>query len=92
MHFENGHLYHIYNQGNNKQKIFFDRDNYVFFLRKIRTHMLPYCDVLAYCLMPNHFHLMVSVNEVQLATHSSDDSKSSDELATKLRTFNIKTQ
>jgi putative transposase len=88
MHFEKGHLYHIYNQGNNKQKIFFDRDNYVFFLRKIRTHMLPYCDVLAYCLMPNHFHLMVSVNEVQLATHSSDDSKSSDELATKLRTFN----
>jgi len=64
MHFEKGQLYHIYNQGNNRQKLFFDRENYLFFLRKMRLHLLPYCDVLAYCLMPNHFHFMVVVNEL----------------------------
>ncbi len=62
MHFETGYLYHIYNQGNNRQKIFFNRENYLFFLKKIRGHVKPYCDVLAWCLMPNHFHLMVRVN------------------------------
>ena len=27
---------------------------------------MPYADVLAWCLMPNHFHLMVYVREVEL--------------------------
>ncbi len=66
MQFDTGHLYHIYNQGNNRQKIFFDRDNYLFFLRKIHKHVLPFADILAWCLMPNHFHLMVYVNRVEI--------------------------
>ena len=61
MNFEKGYIYHIYNQGNNKQKIFFNRGNYLFFLKKIKTHILPYADILSWCLMPNHFHLMVYV-------------------------------
>lgn len=60
MHFEANNLYHIYNQGNNRQNIFFSRDNYLFFLRKVQQHILPYADVLAWCLMPNHFHLLVA--------------------------------
>ncbi|MDP3431826.1 MAG: hypothetical protein Q8T04_02520 [Bacteroidota bacterium] len=66
MQFESGHIYHIYNQGNNRQKIFHDRENYLFFLRKIRTHILPFADILAWCLMPNHFHLMVYVNHTEV--------------------------
>ena len=68
MEFEKGNLYHIFNQGNNKRKIFFEHKNYLFFLEKIRTYILPYADILAWCLMPNHFHLMIRVNEVELAT------------------------
>ena len=63
MHFEANHLYHIYNQGNNGQKIFFTRENYLFFLKKIQDHLLLHCDLLAWCLMPNHFHLMVKVRD-----------------------------
>jgi len=63
MQFEKGYVYHIYNQGNNRQKIFFNRENYLFFLRKVRTYILPYADIISYCLMPNHFHLMVLVHE-----------------------------
>ena len=65
MQFKKDYLYHIYNQGNNKQNIFFKRENYIFFLRKIKAYILPYADILAWCLMPNHFHLMVLVNEVE---------------------------
>lgn len=64
MQFDSGHLYHIYNQGNNRQKVFLERENYLFFLRKIHKHVVPFADILAWCLMPNHFHLMVHVNQV----------------------------
>ncbi len=37
MQLESGHLYHIYNQGNNKQQIYFNRENYLFFLKKVRN-------------------------------------------------------
>lgn len=66
MIFGKDHIYHIYNQGNNRQKIFFKRDNYLFFLKKIRQYIIPYADILAWCLMPNHFHLMVLLNNEEL--------------------------
>lgn len=72
MYFEKEHLYHVYNQGNNKQRIFFTRENYLYFLRKIRTHILPYSAVLAYCLMPNHFHLMIKVLDTTKGFASSE--------------------
>lgn len=55
--------YHVYNRGNNKQPIFFNPGNYLFFIKKIRTQILPVADILAYCLMPNHFHLIIHANE-----------------------------
>ncbi len=58
-----GRIYHIYNRGNQRQPIFFNRDNYLFFLQKVRTYWLPYCDILCYCLMPNHFHFLIKTNE-----------------------------
>ncbi|WP_243347964.1 hypothetical protein [Parabacteroides sp. FAFU027] len=73
MFFEEGHLYHIYNQGNNKQQIFFNRENYLHFLRKINTHILPHADILAWCLMPNHFHLMVYVNALTVTVEADTD-------------------
>ena len=66
MQLEKGYLYHIYNQGNNQRKIFFKQENYIYFLEKIKTHLSPYVDIIAWCLMPNHFHLMVLVKEEEL--------------------------
>ena len=71
MQIEKGYIYHIYNQGNNRQKIFFNSENYLFFLRKIKTNILPYGDILAWCLMPNHFHLMVLVNKTSVQVKKS---------------------
>ncbi len=70
MNFEEEYIYHIYNQGNNRRKIFFKSANYLFFLKKIETHIVPYADILAWCLMPNHFHLMVFVKKRNLESDS----------------------
>jgi len=66
MNIEKGYIYHIYNQGNNHRKIFFNEKNYLFFLEKMKTYITPYADILAWCLMPNHFHFMVYVNETAI--------------------------
>lgn len=62
MDFANGQIYHVFNRSNNAQTVFFARENYLFLLEKLRKHILPHADILAWCLMPNHFHLMISVN------------------------------
>ena len=56
-------LYHIYNRGNNKQKIFFNEGNYVYFLRKCHQYLKPVSEILAWCLMPNHFHFLIEVTD-----------------------------
>jgi putative transposase len=61
MHFEPDQLYHVYNRGNGKQRIFFNKGNYLYLLKKIREEWSPYADVLAFCLMPNHFHFIIRV-------------------------------
>jgi putative transposase len=66
MHFETGHIYHIFNQGNNRDKIFFEEKNYYFFLEKLKTHVIPFTDILAWCLMPNHFHFLVYVKKTEV--------------------------
>src|SRR5665647_3601389 len=71
---EQGHIYHIYNQGNNRQKIFFNRENYLFFLKKIGEHILPFADILAWCLMPNHFHLIVALSDRVTSSLQNDQS------------------
>jgi putative transposase len=61
MIFEEGQLYHVFNRGNNSQRIYFNRENYLFFLNKIKRYILSYADILSWCLMPNHFHLMIYI-------------------------------
>lgn len=66
MQFYENQLFHIYNQGNNKRQIFFSEDNYEFFLWKMRAYLLPFGDLIAWCLMPNHFHWQFYVRKVNL--------------------------
>ena len=68
MEFFENELYHIYNRGNNRQQIFFNPDNYLFFLEKVRKFILPHCDILAYCLMPNHFHFLINADNRTIST------------------------
>jgi REP element-mobilizing transposase RayT len=55
--------YHIYNQGNNRERIFHEDADYIEFLKLFRKYVLPNCETLAYCLMPNHFHFLIQATE-----------------------------
>lgn len=74
-------LFHIYNQGNNRKKIFYSRDNYYFFLEKMKTYLLPYGDLISYCLMPNHFHWQFFVRHTEINISDEPDNP-------KVRTLN----
>src|SRR2546421_11366474 len=63
MQFLPGHIYHVYNQGNNRQKMFHDDSDYFIFLNLYRKLLWTNCDTIAWCLMPNHFHFMILVDE-----------------------------
>lgn len=53
--------YHFYNRGNNRQAVFFEPENYVYFLKGIKKYLLGFVEVIAYCLMPTHYHILVRV-------------------------------
>ena len=59
MHYESDSLYHVYNRGNNGQQLFFAPAHYHYFLRLFKQHVAPMTSVIAYCLMPNHFHFLL---------------------------------
>lgn len=73
--FRAGEVYHVYNRGDNRDDIFLDDSDYIAFLVRLkivlgllnpqavqlRIRAVPQdsFSVLAYCLMPNHFHLLI---------------------------------
>ncbi|MFH6998376.1 transposase [Flavobacterium sp. FlaQc-57] len=60
---EAGQYYHIYNRGNNKENIFIEEKNYRYFLEKMKKYILPIADVYAYCLLKNHFHIVLRIKD-----------------------------
>jgi REP element-mobilizing transposase RayT len=58
---ELGQYYHIYSRGNNRENLFFEDRNYPYFLALYARHVAPVADTYAYCLLPNHFHLLVRI-------------------------------
>ena len=55
-----GYCYHILNRSNKKSRIFHERADYEQFLALIhRAQARIHVPILAACLMPNHFHLVV---------------------------------
>ena len=63
MKLKSGEIYHVYNRGNNRQRLFYEEENYLYFLTKVRQYIVPNCDILAYSLMPNHFHFLIHANK-----------------------------
>ena len=60
---EPGKFYHIYNRGNNRENLYYNNGNYEYFLRKYDHYLTDYIDTFAFCLLPNHFHLLVRVKD-----------------------------
>ncbi len=65
-----GSTYHLFNHANGRENLFLEAKNYDFFLGRLSLHVLPVAHIYAYCLMPNHFHLLLKIrNEQELTTH-----------------------
>ena len=61
-----GYPHHIIERGNNRERVFMDSmdyETYLFFLSKYSEE--KEAAVLAYCLMPNHIHLLVKPSKVE---------------------------
>lgn len=67
--------YHIYNRGVNKRRIFIDNEDYTVFLNLLKrylsntpikdnkgreyTSLFDRIELLSFCLMPNHYHILI---------------------------------
>lgn len=58
---ENGNYFHIYNRGNNGIDVFFDSESYYHFLRLFDRYISPIAETYAWCLLKNHFHILVYI-------------------------------
>ena len=56
--------YHIYNRSINREKLFVNNENYIFFLKQWYKYLNNYLQVWSYSLIPNHFHFFVRVIEL----------------------------
>lgn len=63
--------FHIYNRGINSSKIFENDENYNYFLKQFSKYVLDVADVLAYCLMPNHFHFILKIKSKETLEYFS---------------------
>jgi putative transposase len=60
---EPNRYYHIYNRGVNGENIFKQPQNYEYFLTQYAKYVSPVVDTFAYCLLKNHFHLLIRVKD-----------------------------
>ena len=65
--------YHLFNRGNSNLKLFYTDANYLYFLQLYDQYLKDYCETLAYCLIPNHFHLVIKTKaEIQIVEKGTD--------------------
>lgn len=71
-------IYHVYNHANGKENMFEEEENYRYFLQKYAEKLNGVVTTLAYCLMPNHFHLLIRVKTInELRTFLDEKAKKS---------------
>jgi len=57
--FEFDSVYHIFSHVNGRELIYREETNYQFFLKQLDKYIIQIADIYAYCLLPNHFHLLL---------------------------------
>lgn len=61
-------IYHVFARGNNRDPIFFDSTDFERFLTNLERYREKFTFTLyAYCLLPNHFHLLLRSGKTSLS-------------------------
>ncbi|MAX69667.1 MAG: oxygen-dependent coproporphyrinogen oxidase [Flavobacteriaceae bacterium] len=58
---EKNNYYHVYNRGINGCNIFNSDENKLYFLKLASKYLKNNVDIVAYCLMDNHYHFLIQV-------------------------------
>ena len=79
---ESEKYYHIFNRAIGNEKLFVDETDYIYFLSKLERYVLPIADLIAYCLIPNHFHFFVRILDYEVISKNIkiNSSNTSEEL------------
>ena len=64
MKLQESKYYHIYHRGVKGDKIFYHESDYQRFLEKYFYYLYIAADTYAYCLLANHFHILIRVRPV----------------------------
>lgn len=67
-----GNFYHVFNRASGNQLLFKDEKNYEYFLSKFDVYLGNYVILHAWCLIPNHFHLLIEIKEAHLLPEHED--------------------
>lgn len=54
-------LYHVYTHANGFENLFKSQENYRYFLQRYQYFIPSVAETLAWCLMPNHLHLLIKI-------------------------------
>lgn len=84
---EYGKFYHIYNRGNNYENIFLNNDDYLHFLSNYEIYISPIADTYAWCLMKNHFHILLRIKDEREIGFLNSEYANSEEIYLKWKTF-----
>ncbi|MFT4533002.1 MAG: putative transposase [Saprospiraceae bacterium] len=71
--FLHGYTYHIYNVTAGNTTLFREEVDYENFIAKYTKYLAPYFDTYAYCLIPNHHHIIAKVKESFLGIIDQED-------------------
>ncbi|MBN2728315.1 MAG: transposase [Bacteroidales bacterium] len=83
---EYGKFYHVFNRGNNKDIVFFDKDDYKYFLELYKIFVSSVATTHSWCLMKNHFHFLVQIKEQNEIGYLNPKFAKSNDLKTKWST------
>jgi REP element-mobilizing transposase RayT len=84
-----GQIYHVCSRGNNREDIFHAAHDRRHFLELYEQRISPNADTYAYCLLPNHFHLLVRFHEPAIVGTAPPSRLLADMLNAYARSFNL---
>ena len=68
-------FYHIWNRGNNRENLFYTPANYEYFIRMYAEYLDQVVETYAFCLLPNHFHLLIRTKSFLLVSPAGETNK-----------------